>query len=131
MEWLSIFRIFFFLGAINALFFSVLIFSKPQKTLADKVLAWWLIVLSLQVFYPFLYLSDMVKYQQFMGYEASISVLHPAGLFFYTKAMVGKLKPEPKIFILISLLIISFASVFAFMTYMPEERILIFDEHDF
>lgn len=131
MEYLSIFRIIYFLGAINALFFSVLIFSKHQKSLADKILAWWLIVLSLQVLYPFLYLSNISKYQQFMGYEASLSVLHPAGLFFYTKAMVGKLKLELKTYIIILLLLISSASIFGFMSYMPQERIKIFDEHNF
>jgi len=131
MEYLSIFRIIYFLGAINALFFSILIFSKHQKSLADKILAWWLIVLSMQVLYPFLYLTNIPKYQQFMGYEASLSVLHPAGLFFYTKAMVGKLKLELKTYVIIVLLLISSASIFGFMSYMPEERIVIFDEHNF
>ncbi len=131
MDWLIDFRIVYFLGAVNAFFFSFLIFSKKQKSLADKILAWWLIMMGLQVLYPFLYLTNVTKYQQFIGYEASISVLHPAGLFFYTKAMVGSLKLDRKIIIILSLLFITMLSIFGFMSYMPEDRIAIFHESDF
>ena len=131
MEWLVDFRIIYFLGAVNALFFSLLIFSKKQKSLADKILAWWLIVMALQVLYPFLYLTNVDKYQKFIGYEASISVLHPAGLFFYTKAMVGRLKLNRKIVPILVLLIVSMISIFGFMSYMPQDRTAIFHESDF
>jgi hypothetical protein len=131
MDWLIDFRIIYFLGAVNAFFFSFLIFSKKQKSQADKILAWWLIVMGLQVLYPFIYLNNVTKYQQFIGYEASISVLHPAGLFFYTKAMVGSLKLDRKVILIMSLLFISMLSIFGFMSYMPEDRIAVFHEDDF
>jgi len=131
MEWLVDFRIVYFLGAVNALFFSFLIFSKKQKSLADKILAWWLIVMALQVLYPFLYLTNVTKYQKFIGYEATLSVLHPAGLFFYTKAMVGQLRLNKKLIGIIILLLVCMISVFGFMSYMPDDRIAIFHEQDF
>ncbi len=131
MEWLIDFRIVYFLGAVNAFFFGFLIFSKKQKSLSDKILAWWLMVMGLQVLYPFLYLNNVNKYQQFIGYEASISFLHPAGLFFYTKAMVGSLKFDKKVILILSLLFISMLSIFGFMSYMPEDRTAIFHENNF
>lgn len=99
--------------------------------MADKILGWWLIIMGVQVLYPFFYLSNVTRYQQFIGYEASISVLHPAGLFFYTKAAVGKLKLTKEIILILLLLAISMFSVFGFMSFMPENRILIFHEDNF
>lgn len=131
MDWLIDFRIIYFLGAINAFFFAILIFSKKQKSLADKILGWWLIVMGLQVLYPFFYLSNLSKYQQLIGYEAGISVLHPAGLFFYVKAVVGKLKINKEIVLILLFLVVSMISIFGFMSLMPEDRTAIFLEDNF
>lgn len=122
MEWLSDLKVLYLIGAVNALFFSILIFSKQQKSLADKILGCWLIVLSIQVLYPYLYLRDLTKYEYLMGYEASISVLQPAGLYFYTKAMVGKLKWDKSSIIILSSVLFSGFTVFVFMTFMPDTR---------
>lgn len=122
MEWLSDLKVLYLIGAVNALFFSILIFSKKQKSLADKILGYWLIALSIQVLYPYLYLRDLTKYEYLMGYEASISVLQPAGLFFYTKAMVGKLKWNKSSIIILSTVLFSGCTVFYFMTFMPDSR---------
>ncbi len=131
MDWLIDFKIVYLLGAVNAFFFSFLVFSKKQKSLADKILAWWLFVMALQVLYPFWYLSNISKYQNFIGYEASISVLHPAGLFFYAKAMVGQLKFNRSVVVILALVFISMLSIFGFMSYMPDDRLAIFNEVDF
>jgi len=54
MQLLNIFRIFYLLGAVNALFFSVMIFSKKNIILADKILGAWLMIIAAQLIIPFL-----------------------------------------------------------------------------
>jgi hypothetical protein len=91
MQLLSIFRFFYLLGAVNALFFSVLIFSKKNIILADKILGSWLIILAAQLIIPFLYLTDLNLYYKYAGYEIIFFAFHPVLLYFYILSMIGRL----------------------------------------
>ncbi len=62
MYFINTFRLIYLIGAANALFFSLLIFSKKNRTLADKILAWWLIILFGQLIIPTLYLTNINLY---------------------------------------------------------------------
>jgi AraC-like DNA-binding protein len=90
MRILGAFRLLYLLGAINALFFSVLIFSKSNKTLADKILATWLVVLFAQLFIPFLYLTDLKVYYPYAGAEIIFYIFHPVLLYLYVTATIGR-----------------------------------------
>ncbi len=87
MPWTEIFRFFFILGFVNAIFFAILIFSKKERNFADKILGSWLIVLALQFLMPFLYLSNFEKYLNFVGYEIIIFTLHPIFIYNYIKSL--------------------------------------------
>jgi AraC-like DNA-binding protein len=89
MIWLNIFRYFYLVGAANALFFSILIFSKPQRGVADKILGIWLIVLSIQLIVPFVFLSNLDFYNQVAGSEFLLFPFHPVFLYFYIRAITG------------------------------------------
>jgi AraC-like DNA-binding protein len=89
MIWLNVFRYFYLLGAVNALFFCILIFSKPQRVDADKIMGVWLIVLSLQLIAPFIFLSNLDFYHHVAGAEFMLFTLHPAFLYFYIRAITG------------------------------------------
>ncbi len=128
MELIGIFRIIYFLGAVNALFFSFLIFNKKKKSLADKILGSWLIILSIQLIYPFFYLYDLQNYQKYMGYEASIVCLHPVFLYFYTQAMTNQLKFSKKLLIGIIPMAI-FMITTPFMIFQLSEDMLAFTSH--
>ena len=91
MQLLSIFRFFYLLGAVNALFFSVLIFSKKNIILADKILGSWLIILAAQLIIPFLYLTDLNLYYKYAGYEIIFFAFHPVLLYLYILSMIGRL----------------------------------------
>ncbi len=97
MEWFGILRYFYLLGAANALFFCVLIFSKPRRNLADKLLGFWLIILSLQLLFPFLYLADIEAYYRFAGYEISFYAIHPLLLYLYIRAMTRQFPAKAKL----------------------------------
>jgi AraC-like DNA-binding protein len=124
---LSTFRLFYLLGAVNALFFSTLIFSKKNKTTADKILGGWLIILFVQLFIPFLYLADITIYYQYAGYEIAFYVFHPVLLYLYVKATIGCL---PGWWVIIwNILIIAISEIFclSFMMYPAKERLLIIE----
>lgn len=110
------------LGAVNALFFSVLIYSKKSRTVADKILAAWLIVLSAQLIIPFLYLANFDIYYKYAGYEMAFFAFHPVFLNFYVKAMIGRLPDLKAIAISIILIIITEIYTLSFFCFSAEER---------
>ncbi|MDA3893715.1 MAG: helix-turn-helix domain-containing protein [Salinivirgaceae bacterium] len=83
------FRFFYILGFVNALFFSILIFTKKEKSQADKILGSWFIALAIQLLWPFFYLSDIDKYINMIGWEATLITLHPIFLYLYIKVLTG------------------------------------------
>lgn len=123
MKWAGILRYFYLLGAANALFFSVLIFSKPQRKLADKILGYWLIILSLQLIFPFLYLADLEDYYQYAGLEVSFYAIHPFLLYLYIKSTTGQFPSKRKMIFLILLAIVTEISVMSYFMIPSEDRL--------
>jgi AraC-like DNA-binding protein len=123
MQLLKIFRLFYLLGAVNALFFSILIFSKKSRTLADKILGFWLIILSAQLIIPFLYLIDISTYYQYAGIEIAFYAFHPVLLYFYVRATIGRM-PGLR-FILWNIVLIVFTELagLSFMLFPAKERL--------
>lgn len=123
MAWFGAFRLFYLAGAVNALFFCILLFSKRKKSLADKILGIWLAVLFLQLFIPFLYLVDFDLYYRFAGYELGLYILHPVLLNCYVKATIGKF-PGLRWFIWHGIVILVYLAYgFSFLLYPPEVRL--------
>jgi AraC-like DNA-binding protein len=123
MESAGILRYFYLLGFANALFFSILIFSKPKRNLADKLLAWWLIVLSLHLFLPFLYLSDIKTYYRYAGFEIVFYAVHPLLLYLYINAIIGQFPSRKKILYLISTTVIVELTILSFFLFPASERL--------
>jgi len=87
MPWSEIFRFFYLLGFVNSFFFGVLVFSKKERSLADKLLGTWLMVLAIQFLWPFIYLSNFDEYFYMAGFEVIVFCFHPIFLFNYIKAL--------------------------------------------
>jgi len=113
MIWLNTFRYFYLLGAVNALFFSILIFSKQKRGIADRILGVWLIVLSLQLIAPFIFLSNLDFYYKVTGAEFILLPLHPLFLYYYIRAITGSnpVLHKSVIFIGLSLIFTSYMSL--------------------
>lgn len=124
MDILVTFRLFYLLGAVNALFFSLLVFSKKNKSIGDKVLGSWLIILFAQLFIPFLYLTDIGIYYQYAGIEIVFYAFHPLFLYLYVATTIGSF--PSKRFLGWNALIIFISEVFglAFLMYPAKERLL-------
>jgi AraC-like DNA-binding protein len=122
MDILAIFRLFYLLGAVNALFFSVLIFSKKTRTVADKILGAWLIILSAQLIIPFLYLTNLGLYYRYAGIEIAFFVFHPVFLNFYVKSMIGQSPTLKNIRFAIIYILVAEVIGLSFFLYPPEAR---------
>lgn len=83
----------FAFGAAAALFFGVLLLSKKQKSLADKILLVWMLFIALNLFLFYITNTEpLVKQYSFLvGIDAPIPFVHGPFLFLYTLALTGKL----------------------------------------
>lgn len=120
---LSIFRFFYLLGAVNAFFFSLLVYSKKSKSKADKILGIWLIILSFQLIIPFFYLSDLNTYYQYAGFEIIFFIFHPIMLYLYVKATIGQLPAFRKILLSLIPIMIAELGGMMFFLYPAQERL--------
>ncbi|MFA9388226.1 MAG: helix-turn-helix domain-containing protein [Prolixibacteraceae bacterium] len=98
MEYAQFFRFIYLLGAVNAVFFSILIFKKAKRSRADVMLGIWLLVLSAQLFIPFFYLMDESKTLRLAGYESILMAYHAIFLFNYIILITGERCPRKRIF---------------------------------
>lgn len=84
-------NVIFIIGALQALFFSILIFNKKKKDVSDKILAVWMLVFFVQLAVPFIAYSKIHIYNfYFSGVDIPLLALHAAFLFVYAKALVNR-----------------------------------------
>jgi len=84
-------------GAIQALFFSVILLNKKTKTTADKILSFWLFVLFLHISANLLELLGYYdKYPHLIGSSSSLVFLYGPLLYFYAKTYVSNSLPFKK-----------------------------------
>lgn len=78
------------IGAIQALFFSMLLFTKNVRTLSDKILQYWLLVLFLHISANLLELLGYYQqYPHLIGSSSSLVFLYGPLLYFYTRTYVS------------------------------------------
>jgi AraC-like DNA-binding protein len=123
MENAGILRYFYILGFVNALFFSFLILSKRHKKLSDKLLASWLIILSLHLLFPFLYLSDIKTYYQYAGLEVCFYALHPLFLHLYITSIIGQFPSRKKLIYIVIAAFLVEISLLSFFLIPSEVRL--------
>jgi AraC-like DNA-binding protein len=90
MPFYSIFRFFYLLGTVNALFFAFLIFSRSNRKRSDAILGTWLIFLSAQLMIPFIYMTNIRVYVYIVGYESTLLTLHPIFLYNYVLTLTNE-----------------------------------------
>ncbi|MCD4795374.1 MAG: hypothetical protein K8R54_19230 [Bacteroidales bacterium] len=77
------------IGAVQALFFVILLFNKKSKRLPDKILAIWLVIFALHLSYIyFLFQKGYTTYLEFGGYDTGIIVLYYSLMFIYSKSLI-------------------------------------------
>lgn len=84
------FGFFYLLGAVNALFFAFLIFSRNNRKRSDVILGVWLVFLSAQLMIPFIYMTNIRMYVYMVGYESTLLTLHPIFLYNYVLTLTNE-----------------------------------------
>ena len=78
------------IGAIQSLFFSLILLTKKQYTLSDKILQYWLLVLFLHITANLLEMMGYYEmYPHLIGSSSSLVFLYGPFLYFYAKAYVS------------------------------------------
>jgi hypothetical protein len=78
----------FYLGGVAiAVFLTLLLVSKSNKTVADKILGGWLFVLTVHLL--LFYFLKAEKYPQLLGVSIPLPLFHGPLLFLYTRALTN------------------------------------------
>ena len=78
----------FIAGSVQAFFFSVLIFTKTQKKLHDKILGLWLFFMGLQLLMKYINFNELYTYIPWiLGLNAGFPLLHGPFLFLYINSL--------------------------------------------
>lgn len=121
----------FTIGIFLAFFLSLLLFTKKYKTLPDKLLAIWLIVIGSHLLGFFLYSKAYWDiYPHLIGLTVPLPFLYGPLLFLYVKCSLRsdpKLPAQDFLHFLPVVFTFLYLSPFYFL-YPPEEKIMVFKE---
>ena len=88
----------FIAGGTLALFFELLLLSKKNKCLCDKILAFWMFIMGVHLFLYYFFSSQMyLSYPHLIGMGSSLPLIHGPLLFLYTGSVTryfSKWKPK-------------------------------------
>lgn len=122
---------FFLLGIFLAIFLSLLLLIKKNKSRADKVLTLWLFFLCITQLLRYLTWSNFFfEYPHWLGVELSLPIIHAVLLFFYVREITGSpLKKGWEIAAHFLTTILLFILVIPFYKLTGEEKIFIYQHH--
>ncbi len=114
----------FIAGGTLAFFFEFLLLSKRNKSLADKILAVWMLMIGLHLFLYYFYYSGLDhKYTFLLGIGMPFPFLHGPMLFLYTSVLTGRVQKFKLIYILHFVPFAFFYVYYAsFFTLTPQEK---------
>ena len=79
------------IGAFQSAFFAVLVLSKKKKSVADKILAFWLSIFAIHFsFVYYSYLSGPEFYIEFGYIPSGVLIIYYTLMYVYTKSLVNK-----------------------------------------
>ena len=116
------------IGFVITFFLAFLLLSKSRKTIADKILFFWLVTIGFHLFLFYLFYNKIdFEYPYLLGINIPLPLFHGPFLFLYTKAITGQLK-NWKINLLHFLpALISYLSLIDFFQLSGKEKILLFE----
>ena len=89
------------IGAIQSLFFSLLLMNKKDKTMADKILMIWLLVFFVQICGNYLEFAGYYeKFPHFVGSTSSLIFLYGPLLYFYVSINISGFLRFKKVYLI-------------------------------
>ena len=99
----------FIAGGTLAFFFEFLLLGKRSKTLADKILTFWMFILGLHIFFYYFYTTGLdFQYPHLLGIGIPFPLIHGPLLFLYTGALTSYFTKWKPIYLLHFLPVIFF-----------------------
>ncbi len=81
---------FFIIGIFVAVFLILLLLIKKNKSRADKILVFWLILISInQLFHYFTFIKDIYQNPHWLGIDLAMPILIGVFLYFYVMEITG------------------------------------------
>jgi len=78
------------IGAVQTLFFAILLLNKKGKRLPDKILSFWLIIFTVHLSYIyFLFHKGYTTYFEYGGYDAGIVILYYSIMYIYAQSIIA------------------------------------------
>ena len=116
------------IGFVITFFLAFLLLNKSRKTIADKILFFWLLIIGFHLFLFYLFYNKIdSEYPYLLGINIPLPLFHGPFLYLYTKAITNQLK-NWKINLLHFLPpIISYLSLIDFFLLSGKEKILLFE----
>ena len=116
----------FYLSGVGVSFFlTLLLLSKRNKTVADKILAAWLFIVSVHLL--LFYFHKMWIYSELLGADISLPLVHGPFLYLYTRALTGRTS-SPRISMLHFLPALAiFIYTIPFLTLPASQKIYVFE----
>jgi AraC-like DNA-binding protein len=112
----------FIAGGTLAFFFELLLLSKKNKCLCDKILAFWMLSLGVHLFSYYFSSTDIyIKYPHLAGIANPLPLIHGPFLFLYTGSVTRYFSKWKPVYLLHFFPLIIFAVIF-FDFYVPSDN---------
>ena len=103
----------FIIGGTLALFFELLLLSKKNKCLCDKILAFWMFIMGVHLFLYYFYTRELYyAYPYLMGSATALPLFHGPLLFLYTGSVTRYFIKWKPIYLLHFLPVVVFMAIF-------------------
>lgn len=117
----------YFGGVGLALFLCLLLLSKKQKTVADKILAAWLLVIGVHLLLFFFFKSN--RYPQLLGFGIPFPLIHGPFLYLYTRAVTDRALSAKTAGLHVIPFLGTFIYIVPFLALPVEKRLYVFKHH--
>jgi len=116
------------IGFVITFFLAFLLLSKSRKTIADKILFFWLLIIGFHLFlFNLFYNKSDFEYPYLLGLNIPLPLFHGPFLYLYTKAITNQLKNWKINLLHFSPAIISYLALFDFFKLSGKEKSLIME----
>ncbi len=120
---------FFILGIFIAIFLSFLLIIKKNKSRADKILVFWLILISINQIFNYLNIREITyQYPSWLGVDFGMPILIGVFLFFYVREITGNpLNSTPKIILHLLPTVLVYLLAIPFYKLTGAEKIYVYE----
>lgn len=115
---------FYLTGVGLALFLDLLLLAKPKKSMADWILAWWLLFVGFHLLTVSAF--RMQIYPQLLGLDLPLPVVHGPFLYLYTRALTGGRVSWKQVFIHFFVPLAFYIYLLPFLFLPPDQKIFVY-----